>query len=229
MIEKNIAKIKQRISSICSGRREGLSLPEIVAVSIGRGIAQIEEVIKAGITNIGENKVQEAIGKFKAIGNRQPAGRISWHMLGHLQTNKVRDAVGIFDLIQSVDSLRLAGQIDKEAAKAGKSQEILIEVKTSSEATKFGFLPEETPDAVKAISELEHIKVKGLMTIAPMVDSPGEARLSFRTLRELEDKIQDMRLAVDMQYLSMGMSDDFEVAIEEGSNMVRLGRAIFDG
>ena len=150
-------------------------------------------------------------------------------MVGHLQSNKARDAVGLFDLIQSVDSLRLAAQIDKEAAKVNKLQEVLIEVKTSPEATKFGFAPEEVVSALKAIAELEHIKVKGLMTIAPMTGNPEESRPYFRLLRELRDKIGDMRSAVlDLQYLSMGMSDDFQVAIEEGSNMIRLGRAIFE-
>jgi len=230
MIEKNIAKIKQRISSIGSAGKQAWPSVEIVAVTKGREIHEIEEAITAGISNIAENKVQEAIGKFQSLGGNFAGRRLKWHMVGHLQTNKARDAVGLFDLIHSVDSLRLAAQIDKEAAKINKLQEVLIEVKTSPEATKFGFTPEETADALKAIAELKHIKVKGMMTIAPMVGNPEEARPYFRSLRQLRDKISDMRLAgLDLQILSMGMTDDFQVAIEEGSNMIRLGRAIFDG
>jgi len=230
MIEKNIAKIKQRISSIGSGRMQAASLVEIVAVTKGREIPQIEEAINSGISNIAENKVQEALFKYNELTNKRTNEQtIRWHMVGHLQTNKARDAVGVFDLIQSVDSLRLAAQIDKEAAKVNKLQEVLIEVKTSPEATKFGFTPEETVGALKAIAGLEHIKVKGMMTIAPMVGNPEETRPYFRSLRELRDKIGDMRLAgIDLQILSMGMTDDFQVAIEEGSNMIRLGRAIFE-
>ncbi len=230
MIEKNIAKIKERISSIGPVGEQASPTVEIIAVSKGRGIDQIEEAIAAGISNIGENKIQEALEKFDRIRRAEHGRPIKWHMVGHLQTNKARDAVGLFDLIQSVDSLRLAAQIDKEAAKINKLQEVLVEVKTSPEATKFGFTPGEAAGALKSIAELEHIKVRGLMTIAPMVGNPEEARPYFRSLRELRDKIGDMRLAgLDLQYLSMGMSDDFEVAIEEGSNMIRLGRAIFDG
>jgi len=230
MIEKNIAKIKQRISSIGSAGKQPWRSVEIVAVTKGREIHEIEEAITAGISNIAENKVQEAIGKFQSLGGNFAGRRLKWHMVGHLQTNKARDAVGLFDLIHSVDSLRLAAQIDKEAAKINKLQEVLIEVKTSPEATKFGFTPEETADALKAIAELKHIKVKGMMTIAPMAGNSEEARPYFRSLRQLRDKISDMRLAgLDLQILSMGMTDDFQVAIEEGSNMIRLGRAIFDG
>lgn len=230
MIEKNITKIKQRISSIGSAGKQASSSVEIVAVTKGREIPQIEEAINSGISNIAENKVQEALAKYNELTNsRTHEQKIKWHMVGHLQTNKARDAVGIFDLIQSVDSLRLAAQIDKEAAGINKLQEVLIEVKTSPEATKFGFTPEETAGALKEIAELEHIKVKGLMTIAPMVGNPEEARPYFRLLRELRDKIGNMRLTgINLQYLSMGMTDDFQVAIEEGSNMIRLGRAIFE-
>ena len=230
MIEKNITKIKQRISSIGSAGKQASSSVEIVAVTKGREIPQIEEAINSGISNIAENKVQEALAKYNELTNsRTHEQKIKWHMVGHLQTNKARDAVGIFDLIQSVDSLRLAAQIDKEAAGINKLQEVLIEVKTSPEATKFGFTPEEVVSALKEITKLKHIRVRGLMTIAPMVSDPNQARPYFRSLRELRDKIIDMRYAIcDMRYLSMGMTDDFQVAIEEGSNMIRLGRAIFE-
>jgi pyridoxal phosphate enzyme (YggS family) len=151
-------------------------------------------------------------------------------MVGHLQTNKVKDAVKIFGLIQSVDSLHLAREIDRQAAKINKIQDILIEVKTSPEATKFGLKPDEAVEVMKEIAELKNISIKGLMTIAPIVDNPGKTRPYFRLLRELRDKINELRTPnSELQTLSMGMTDDFEVAIEEGSNMVRVGRAIFEG
>jgi pyridoxal phosphate enzyme (YggS family) len=150
-------------------------------------------------------------------------------MVGHLQTNKVKDAVKIFDLIQSVDSLHLAEEIDKQAAKINKIQDILIEVKTSPEATKFGLQLEVVIEVIKGITKLKNLNIKGLMTIAPIVDNPEKARPYFRLLRELGDKINESRITNhESRILSMGMTDDFEVAIEEGANMVRLGRAIFD-
>jgi len=147
-------------------------------------------------------------------------------LVGHLQTNKVKDAVRIFDLIQSVDSLRLAAEIDKQAAKINKIQDILIEIKTSPEATKFGLKPNAAIEVIKEIAQLKNINMKGLMTIAPLVDEPEKTRPYFRQLRELRDYLRAMNY--ELGILSMGMTDDFEVAIEEGSNMVRIGRAIFE-
>jgi pyridoxal phosphate enzyme (YggS family) len=150
-------------------------------------------------------------------------------MVGHLQTNKVKEAVRIFDLIQSVDSLRLAAEIDKQAAKINKIQDILIEIKTSPEATKFGLSPAETIETLRVMAQFRNINIKGLMTVAPIVDSPEETRPYFKKLRELQDSINAQRTTHNaLRILSMGMTDDFEVAIEEGSNMVRLGRAIFE-
>jgi pyridoxal phosphate enzyme (YggS family) len=213
MIKENILKLKKQIPESAS----------IVCVTKGRGVEQIKEAIEAGLTDIGENRVQEAILKHKALStiDYRPS-TIKWHMVGHLQTNKAKEAVKIFDLIQSVDSLRLAKEIDKEAAKINKTQDTLIEVKTSPEATKFGIKPEEAIELIKEMSKFKNINIKGLMTIAPLVDNPEETRPYFRTLRELRDKINGSWI------LSMGMTDDFKVAIEEGSNMVRLGRAIFE-
>jgi pyridoxal phosphate enzyme (YggS family) len=149
-------------------------------------------------------------------------------MVGHLQTNKVKEAVRIFDLIHSVDSVRLAKEIDKESAKINKIQNLLIEVKTSPEATRFGLKPDEAVRVMKEIAEFKNISIKGLMTIAPIVDNPEKTRPYFILLRELRDKINELRtMNHELTILSMGMSDDFEVAIEESSNMVRIGRAIF--
>ena len=151
-------------------------------------------------------------------------------MVGHLQTNKVREAVAIFDLIHSVDSLRLAEEINKQAARINKVQDILIEVKTSPEATKYGLMPQDAPAFVKDASGLRNLKVKGLMTIAPLADNPQQSRSYFKALREIFDYINGLSAPSQrLSILSMGMSEDFEVAIEEGSNMVRIGRAIFEG
>ncbi|PIP18782.1 MAG: YggS family pyridoxal phosphate-dependent enzyme [Candidatus Omnitrophica bacterium CG23_combo_of_CG06-09_8_20_14_all_41_10] len=231
MIKDNIVKIKGRVALVCSKINRDLSGIKIVAVSKGRGIEDIKEAIACGITDIGENRVQEAITKYNELRTGELANRrtIEWHMIGHLQTNKVKDAVGVFDLIHSVDSLALAREIDKRAARINKIQDILIEIKTSREATKFGLNSDKASEVIQGISQLQNINIKGLMTIAPVVENPEGARPYFRMLKELRDRINNMQLAIcHMRYLSMGMTDDFEVAIEEGADMIRIGRAIFD-
>jgi pyridoxal phosphate enzyme (YggS family) len=237
MIRENILKIKARIASICARLNRDPDLITIVVVSKERTLEQIKEVITAGITDIGENRVQEALSKYYEItkqrnnettSQRNNETTIKWHMVGHLQTNKVKEAVKIFDLIQSVDSLRLAAEIDRQAAKINKIQDILVEVNTSLEATKFGLKPEAVIEFIKEIAQSKNIKIKGLMTIAPIVDNPEKTRPYFKILKELRDNINELRTTnYELRTLSMGMTDDFEVAIEEGANMVRLGRAIF--
>lgn len=219
MIKENILNIKQ-------------SLPEsisIVAVTKGRQVEEIKKAIAAGITDIGENRVQEALIKYRQItSQRANEQRIAWHLVGHLQTNKAKDAVSIFDLIQSVEGLRLAEEIDRQAFRIKKVQDILIQVNTSGEKTKFGLKVDETIGVIKEALKFKNINIKGLMTIAPMVDNPEKTRPYFRLLRELRDKINNLQLTTyNLQLLSMGMTDDFRIAVEEGSNMVRLGRAIF--
>ena len=224
MIKENILKIRERIALTCSRVNRDPGLITIVAVSKGRTPEQIKQVIDSGITDIGENKVQEALVKYNEITNKRVSGsRINWHMVGHLQTNKAKDAVRIFGLIHSVDSLHLAGEIDRQAGKINKIQDILIEVKTSAEPTKFGLKPDEIFEVIKGIAELKNINLKGLMTIAPLLANPDESRPYFSKLRKLRDKINPTMV------LSMGMTDDFELAIEEGATMVRIGRAIFEG
>jgi len=229
MIKDNINEIKERISSVCARVKRDPAAITIVVVTKNRTPEEIKEALDSGLTEIGENKVQEALLKYDVL---HPTSNVQhpmkWHMIGHLQGNKVKEAIKIFDLIQSVDSLRLAQEIDKQAAKINKIQDILLEVKTSPEATKFGLQPEEVIGVLKAASELKYIKVRGLMTIAPIVDNPEQARPYFRRLRELRDKIVPLSTVnCELSTLSMGMTDDFEVAIEEGANMIRLGRAIF--
>lgn len=231
MISENILRIKKRIETICAKLNRDAAQVRIVAVTKGRTAFQIEEVIKAGLTDIGENRVQEAFTKYKELLTMDYGLlTIKWHMIGHLQTNKVKDAVRIFDLIHSVDSLRLAAEINKEAQKADKIQEILVEVNIAKDPAKFGFKPEVSEDAIKEISVFENIRIKGLMTIAPAVDNPEKTRQYFRELKKIFDNINQLPITNhQFEFLSMGMSDDFAVAIEEGSNMIRLGRVIFEG
>lgn len=221
---------------MCSRINRDPSEIRIVAVSKGRTVEQIKEVVRSGIIDIGENKVQEAILKYaqlsqqagETIGYRLSA--VKWHMVGHLQTNKVKEAVNIFDLIQSVDTLRLAQEINKQAAKINKIQDILLEINVSGEESKFGLKPQESIKIVEDMAKFKNVNIKGLMTVAPISDDPEHVRPYFRKLRELKNKINESRITnYQLQFLSMGMTDDFEVAVEEGANVVRLGRAIFEG
>jgi len=215
MIKDNLASVKERIASACSRRMIDPGKVFLVCVTKGRTLELINEAFASGLKCFGENRVQEAKEKYPQVPGAD------WHMIGHLQLNKVKDAVKMFSLIHSVDSVELAREIDKQALRIGKVQDILVEVKTSFEESKFGFKPESLPEAVACLAGFKNLKVKGLMTIAPMADEAEGARKYFSRLRQLRDSIDPSWL------LSMGMSDDFEVAVEEGADMVRLGRAIF--
>jgi len=194
-----------------------------VAVTKTATMGQIEEAINAGVKIIGENRVQDAKEKYQIL----TAG-IEWHLIGHLQTNKVKYAVEIFNCIHSVDSIKLAQEIDKRSKQFGKIMDVLVEVNVSGEESKYGIKPEEVKPFIKNISEFLRIKVRGLMTIAPIVKDKEEVRPYFRKLRELSKEIKSKNIEnVKMDYLSMGMTKDFEIAIEEGANMVRIGRGIF--
>lgn len=229
MIRENILEIRKSIISACLKAKRDPASIKIIAVSKNRSVEELKEVFLAGITAFGENRVQEALLKYRDMQLFSREESIKWHMVGHLQTNKVKDAVRIFDLIHSVDSLRLAEEINKQSAKINKVQDILLEVKTSPEETKSGLRPEEVIDFLKVAAQFKNIKVKGLMTIAPLLNNPELARPYFKKLRELGDKIHKLQVtSCKLEFLSMGMTDDFQVAIEEGSNMVRLGRAIFE-
>jgi len=225
MISENLRAVRKKIEE--AARRAGRQAGGIILVCVTKTVAvpQIEEALACGATDIGESRVQDAAVKFKAIG-----ARARWHLIGHLQTNKVKDAVRIFDLIHSVDSLKLAEEISKRAGVFDKTQNILIEVKTSEEATKYGALPDEVFDLVEKAAVLPNIKIMGLMTMAPVVSDAREARPYFKRLKKLSEAIAATKTGnVDMRYLSMGMTQDFEAAIEEGANMVRIGHAIFEG
>ena len=224
MIADNIKSVRQRIARSCE--KVGRSPGDITLVCVTKeaGVPQIEDALAAGAKDLGENRVQELAAKHKAIGNRA-----AWHLVGHLQTNKVKDAVRIAALIHSVDSIRLAEAINKEAGRISKVQDILIQVNTSGEKTKFGLAPADVADFIIKVSTIyNNISIKGLMTIAPEVADPEIVRPYFRKLRELSDEINASRFTLHAsRILSMGMTNDFEIATEEGSTMVRVGRAIF--
>lgn len=234
MIRDNIRAIKDRISAQCAYSGKDPDTITVIAVCKERSLEDIREAVEWGIRDIGENRVQEALVKQKKFLSHRAAGydprAVRWHMIGHLQTNKVKQAVGVFDLIHSVDSQKLAAEIDKEAARINKIQDILIQVNTSFEETKSGIRPDELIPLFLEISRMKNVGFKGLMTIAPMTDNPEKVRLYFRQLKQLLDKVNAMR---DTRYairiLSMGMTNDFEVAVEEGATMVRIGRGIFEG
>ncbi len=223
MVRENIVRIKERIISACFKVNRDPSGIKIVVVSKGRGVLDIKEALASGLVDIGENRIQETLDKFNKLKAEDGGPEIQWHMIGHLQKNKVKDAVEIFQLIHSVDSLVLAEEISKRAAKINKIQDILLEVKTSPETTKSGLGPDKVKEAIGDISQLKNINIKGLMTIAPLVNHPEEARPYFKKLRELRESTNASYI------LSMGMTDDFEVAIEEGADIIRIGRGIFQG
>jgi pyridoxal phosphate enzyme (YggS family) len=222
-IEQNIKDIWSRIRT--AAEKSGRTAAEIKLVAVSKTVEpeRINQAIRCGIEVIGENRVQEAEAKFKEI-----TGKVEKHLVGHLQTNKAKKAVELFDFIQSVDSVRIAQEISKRALEQGKVMEVLVEVNTSCEETKFGIEPEEALPLIETISKLEGIKIKGLMTIGLFSDIPEDTRPCFKRLRAL---FEDMKSAgipdVEMRYLSMGMTGDFEVAIQEGSNMIRVGTGIF--
>ena len=225
MIEENIKYVTQRIARCCKKSGRALEDVKLICVTKTASVEDIEEALSLKISSIGENRVQDAISKYASIGKRA-----EWHLIGHLQTNKARDAVKIFSLIHSVDSARLARAIDKEAGKIGKVQDILIQVNTSGEETKFGIASGAVEGLIKETAIYHNINIRGLMTIAPEVKDPETVRPYFSALRNLRDKLNALRTTHDaLRLLSMGMTGDFEVAIEEGSNMVRIGRAIFEG
>ncbi len=222
-IAANLAQVREKIEAAAD--RAGRPLEEIKLVAVSKTIAlpQIEKALPAGIEILGENKVQEAKAKHAAIGRQ-----VEWHLLGHLQTNKVKDAAAIFDLIHSMDSLRLAREIDKRAAQAGKTISVLLEINLAGEETKSGISPEKLPYFLDELAPFPYISVQGLMCIPPYTEDPKDVRPYFRQLTELFHKVEACKPPqINMTYLSMGMSRDFEIAIEEGANMVRIGTAIF--
>jgi pyridoxal phosphate enzyme (YggS family) len=222
-IKDNIAAVRSRMKQAAA--KVGRSGEEITLVAVSKTVEaeRINRAIRSGIDIIGENRVQEAEEKFKHI--TEPVKK---HLVGHLQTNKAKKAVELFDFIQSVDSLHIAEEISKRALDAGKRMDVLVEVNTSCEETKFGVEADQAIPLIEAASKLEGIRIKGLMTIGLFSDNPEDTRPCFRKLKTLFDQLKSAGMPeFEMRYLSMGMTSDFEVAIEEGSNMVRVGTGIF--
>lgn len=222
-IRKNLKSINERIKSAAESCGRSADDVLLVAVSKTRTPEEINIAIDAGVTDIGENKVQEIMDKFEAV---KP---VRWHMIGHLQTNKVKYIIDKVAMIHSVDSYKLASEIDKRAGAKGITMDILIQVNSAHEESKFGITTDETEALIKEIlDKCEHIRIKGLMCIAPFAEDPEDIKVYFEEVKQQYDtfgKIVHDRL--DFKYLSMGMSHDFPVAIEAGSNLVRVGSAIF--
>jgi len=220
-IAANLQKTRERLALACTRAGRAPESVRLVAVSKTVGTEHIREAIAAGATDLGENKVQEAQPKIEAIG----AG-VTWHLIGHLQSNKAGRAVQLFDLIHSVDSESLAKDIDRRAGLAGKRQAILIQVNCSGEASKSGCAPEALVGLARTAGQLENIELRGLMTIGPLDTDPEAARTAFRLLAKLRNEAQEA-LGTALPELSMGMTGDLEVAVEEGATLVRVGTAIF--
>jgi len=221
-IAANLQQVKQHIAAAAA--RAGRRPEEITLVAVTKNVPPeaIRQAIEVSQTVFGENRVQEAEEKIFTLPET-----LEWHMIGRLQTNKVRRALELFSWIQSVDSLHLAEAIDKRCAQLKREIKVLLEVNIAGEATKAGFSPYDLPGAAEIILKMPHLQVQGLMTIAPLTADPELARPYFQKLRKMRDQLQMAFPQVSWSVLSMGMTDDFEVAIEEGSTMVRIGRAIF--
>ena len=213
-IRSNAAAVEERIAAACA--RAGRRRDEVIVVAVTKTFPAeaVDSAIAAGLQHIGENRVQEARDKRPLV-----HGNATWHLIGHLQSNKAKDAVKLFDIIQTIDSVELAQKVAKAAESAGKVQDILIEVNAGDEPQKAGVVPAEVEKVVNEIAGIDALRVRGLMSIPP-IGAVDETRVHFRNLRALRDRL-------GLEQLSMGMSEDFEAAIEEGSTMVRVGRAIF--
>ncbi len=213
MIEKNVKKILDELP-------EGV---ELVAAAKTRTPEEIKQAVEAGVKIIGENYIQEAQEAFNAVGKRA-----RWHFIGHLQRNKVKEAVKIFDMIETVDSWKLAQEIDKRLSGEDKVMPVLIEVNSGREEQKFGVLPEDVEALAGKIAGLQHLKLQGLMTMGPMVGDPENARPYFVETRGVFESLKKLSIpGVEMKYLSMGMTNSYKIAVEEGANIVRIGTKIF--
>ncbi len=223
MLCENYDAVRARIDAACKKVGRDPKEVTLIAVSKTKPLSDIETLIAHGVRIFGENKVQEMTEKYEQVSTP-----CEWHLIGHLQTNKVKYIVDKAKLIHSVDSVKLANEIEKEAAKKDVTVQVLVEVNMAQEDTKFGVSAENCEELVRHISTLPHVKLMGLMTIAPFVDDPEENRVHFRKMRELSLDMKSKNIDnIDMSILSMGMTNDYEVAVEEGATMVRVGTAIF--
>jgi len=212
--------IRENVKLILSELPDGV---ELVAAAKTRRPEEILEAVDAGVKIIGENYVQEAERAYQAIGNK-----VRWHFIGHLQKNKVKKAVGLFDMIETVDSVEIAREIDKRCAQIGKIIPILIEINSGREDQKSGVFPEKAGELIEEVSTYQNIRIMGLMTMGPFEGNPEDSRPYFVETKKLFEKIRQLNLpSVEMRYLSMGMTNSYKIAIEEGTNMVRIGTKLF--
>lgn len=218
---ERLRAVMERIAAACARAGRDPAGVRLIAVSKTHGPDRIREAVECGLTVFGESKVQEAMAKIP-----QCPGQLSWHLVGHLQRNKAGAAAQLFDYVHSVDSARLLEAVDRASAEAGKVMPVLLEVNVSGESSKFGLPPGDVPAVLARANELDHVEVRGLMTMPPFTEDPAEARPFFRRLRELRDGWRgETGFALDE--LSMGMTHDLEIAIEEGATWVRVGTALF--
>lgn len=213
MIEENVKKILEELPP-------GV---ELMAAAKSRTPKEILRAVEAGVTIIGENYIQESLTAFEVVGTM-----VKWHFIGHLQKNKVKKAVQIFDMIETVDSIELAREIDKRCSQHSRIMPVLVEINSGREPQKFGILPEEAENLIKEMLSLQNVKIEGLMTMGPMFGNPEDARPYFIETKKIFDQLRALSLpGVEMRYLSMGMTNSYKVAIEEGANIVRIGTKIF--
>jgi pyridoxal phosphate enzyme (YggS family) len=223
-LKDRLERVRERIQKAAAGCNRPLDSIHLIAVSKTMPADIVKLAIEAGVTDLGENYIQEARDKVNTLATYP----VNWHYIGHLQSNKAKYAVRLFDLIHSVDSLKLARELNKQAHKNDKIQPILVQVNVAREASKSGVYAENTIELLENLSQLANISVKGLMTMPPYFNAPEKVRPFFAALRELRDRIRDAGIPnIAMDELSMGMTGDFEAAIEEGATMVRIGTAIF--
>jgi hypothetical protein len=214
-IRAGLMRVRERIAA--AAERAGRRADDVLLVAVSKTVEaeRVKLAIDAGVQALGENRVQEAKAKVAVLGHPVP-----WHLIGHLQSNKVKDALEIFDVIQSIDRLEIARECERRAAGAGRAIEVFLEVNVANEPTKGGFAPDGIGAALDAVAGMAHLKVRGLMAIPPIVEKPEDSRPAFRALRALAERH-------GLGDVSMGMSGDFEVAVEEGATVVRVGTAIF--
>ncbi len=222
-LKQNIQQVKSKIKA--AAERSGRNWEDIHLIAVTKNFSAevVQAAVDNGIVLLGENRVQEAKSKIDLV-----KGDVKWHLIGHLQRNKVKTAIELFSMIQSLDSFRLAEEIQKRAEQAERVIDVLVQVNIGREKTKYGIDPDDTESFVKEVAQLPNLKIRGLMTIAPFKEDPEDVRLYFRQLYNIFESLKEKSIRnVSMEYLSMGMSHDFEVAIEEGANMVRIGTGIF--
>ena len=226
-LRRNLDSVRERIASACARAGRSPETVTLVAVTKAAGPAMVDALIELGVTDIGENRVQDALEKADALSRPHAA---TWHMIGHLQRNKVKQALRLFQRFHSVDSLRLAAEIERVAAAQGCTAPVMLEVNVSGEESKHGLHPDELSEVAGQAGRMEHLKLEGLMTMAPFGAPETELRAVFAGLRELSERlILEGLPRQQMKHLSMGMTQDFEIAVEEGATMVRVGTALFEG